>query len=62
MKKKKSQCTYLVSRSKGVEDHFVVRDVVTALESAFTSEELNQIPRTAISIPILYNTEKDEGK
>lgn len=41
----------------------MVRDVVTALESPFTREELNQIPRTAISIPILYKQpKKDEGK
>lgn len=50
---KTSQYTYLASSNKGVEDHFVVRDVVTALECPLTSEELKQMPRTAISIPIL---------
>lgn len=49
-----SQQSYLASSNKGVENHLVVKEVVTALESAFTREQLTQIPISAIRIPILY--------
>lgn len=52
--------SYLASNNNGVENHFAVREVVMAFESAFT-EEKSQSPVTTIRSPILQQTPK-KGK
>lgn len=44
--------SYLTSNNNGVENHFVVREVVMAFESAFT-EENSHSPVNIVISPIL---------
>lgn len=53
--------SYLVSNNNGVENHFVVREVVMAFESAFT-EEKSHSPVSTVRRPILRQTPKKEKK
>lgn len=52
--------SYLVSNNNGVENHFVVREVVMAFESAF-AEENSHSPASTVRRPILRQTPK-KGK
>lgn len=60
-KTNKKNSSYLASNNKGVENHFVVREVVMAFESAFT-EDNSHSPTSMIRRPILWQTPKKEKK
>lgn len=53
--------SYLASNNNGAENHFVVREVVMAFESAFTKENSHS-PVNTIRSPILQQTPKKEKK
>ena len=53
--------SYLVSNNNGVENHFAVREVVMAFESAFT-EENSHSPVSAVRRPILRQSPKKGEK
>lgn len=50
--KEKKMSSYLTSNNNGVENHFVVREVVMAFESAFTKANRHS-PVNTIRSPIL---------